>query len=224
MNPFDKHISGEIVNDEFADAMRKIVTDNSIVNVLEIGAGSGDGSTASLVDGLLENKNKNKLLCSIEISAHRADKVRNKYMQFDFVRVYNGCSVMTNEYFDEPYVREFYNRTKTALNNHSIETVLQWRKNEIEYVESRNCPVDLIETIKQENKIKIFDFVLIDGSEFTGVSELSHVIGAKYIALDDIDALKNLDTYSMLNAVDSNYELHSENWHLRNGYAIFKLK
>ena len=63
--------------------------------------------------------------------------------------------------------------------------------------------------------------VLIDGSEFTGQAELSLVMGAKIIALDDINAFKNYQSYQVL-INDPNYKIIAREMGLRNGFAIFE--
>jgi len=63
--------------------------------------------------------------------------------------------------------------------------------------------------------------VLIDGSEFTGHAELNLVMGAKIIALDDINAFKNYQSYQILIS-DPNYKIIARDVSLRNGFAIFE--
>ncbi|MEH2139983.1 glycosyltransferase [Nostoc sp.] len=78
-----------------------------------------------------------------------------------------------------------------------------------------------IKKIQQENKITFFDIVLIDGSEFTSVTELKELSEAKYLILDDINIFHSYKNYQKLVA-DCNYLLLAHNANLRNGYAIFK--
>lgn len=63
--------------------------------------------------------------------------------------------------------------------------------------------------------------VLIDGSEFTGQAELSLVMGAKIIALDDINAFKNFQSYQLL-INHPGYKIIAREVGLRNGFAIFE--
>lgn len=98
---------------------------------------------------------------------------------------------------------------------------MKWRIRDINYIRETDKDFNGIDYIKRENNIEFFDFVLIDGSEFTGEAELAHIIGANYIALDDILTLKCFNAYCHLRR-DKNYELVEEDFHLRNGYAIFK--
>ncbi len=75
--------------------------------------------------------------------------------------------------------------------------------------------------ILKANHIKFFDFVLIDGSEFTGERELNYVTGAKIIALDDVNAFKCWNAYQTL-LHTTHYSLKEHNFSLRNGYAVFE--
>lgn len=223
MSNLHNNIAPEIVNDEFGNAIKNIVAKPGINLILEIGTGSGDGSTACFVDALFQKTNKQKCCHSIEISKTRIKSAQNKYRQLDWMYFHNGCSIHPDEYATEFDLTEFYNTKKTALNQYPLSTVLQWRADEIEYIEQNKVETRVIDAIKLNHSIDTFDFVLIDGSEFTGCAELKYVYGAKFIALDDIDAFKNNQNYFEL--IDSpDYVLHCENWNLRNGYAIFKLK
>ena len=81
--------------------------------------------------------------------------------------------------------------------------------------------VNGIHVIKTENQIHHFDMVLIDGSEFTGESELYHTIGARVIALDDVNSHKCFNAFRMLSNHVS-YALTHQNLELRNGFAVFE--
>jgi len=66
-----------------------------------------------------------------------------------------------------------------------------------------------------------FDMVLIDGSEFTGEAELYHCLGARVIALDDVNSHKCFNAYRIL-ANHVSYALTHQNMGLRNGFAVFE--
>jgi hypothetical protein len=80
-----------------------------------------------------------------------------------------------------------------------------------------------IEDIHIEHKVN-FNFVLIDGSPFSGEAELRCVrpfLAEKaIIALDDVNDIKNLANYNKLKGFA---ELLWEDWSVRNGAAIFQL-
>jgi ADP-heptose:LPS heptosyltransferase len=158
----------------------------------------------------------------MEISRARFAALRDTYKNLDFVKCYNVSSVPLEKFPTEQDVTAFYSGVETALNNYPLDIVLDWLHQDKEYVSGSGVPRDGIQKIKRENGIETFDLVLIDGSEFTGSAELEEVYGARIIILDDVNAYKNYFNYRRLK-FDSNYVLVTENWSLRNGYAIFRL-
>ena len=217
----DVIIPPEIINDEFSHLIQKIAREESVHNVLEIGSSSGGGSTEAFVKGLQENPNRPRLFC-MEISRARFGTLRDAYKKLDFVKCYNVSSVPLDKFPAEQDVAAFYSGIKTALNNYPLDMVLGWLRKDKEYVSCSGVPDDGIQRIKRENGIENFDLVLIDGSEFTGSAELEEIYGARIIILDDVNAYKNYFNYRRL-TFDTNYVLVTENWSLRNGYAVFRL-
>lgn len=210
----------EIKNDEFYYAILEIVQSRDIKTALEIGSSSGYGSTEALVKGFHNNPSKPKLFC-MEVSKNRFNELVKTYEHDLFVKCYNMSSVPINKFPSKQEIADFYNTKKTNLNLYELERIFGWLEQDINYIKNSGVPEDGIQKIKQENKINFFDFVLIDGSEFTGTSELEEVYGAKYICLDDINTFKNYQNFNRL-LQDPHYTLIKSNLNLRNGYAIFE--
>lgn len=223
MSKLETQISPEIVNDELFKELELLASQDDVKTILEIGTGSGEGSTLAIVNGLGKNKNKKTLFTTIEISKQRAQSVIDRYRNNKNMVVYVGCSVSIEDYATDAQIEKFYNSKKTALNKYPLEMVLGWKKEELDYIAENDVECGIINTIERQSDGKPFDLVLIDGSEFTGHAELKLLIGAKYIVLDDINAFKNNDNYNYLQA-SKQYSLVKENWNLRNGFAIFKRK
>ncbi|MGB7712280.1 MAG: FkbM family methyltransferase [Microcoleus sp.] len=216
----NKLIPAEIKHDEFYDAIKQIAREAEIKTILEIGSSSGEGSTEAFVTGIRENPHHPQLFC-MEISQGRFTELQNRYADDLFVKCYNVSSVGMNKFAQEQEVINFYNSQKTALNQYPLERVLDWLRQDLQYLQNSGVYQGGIKKIKAENQIVFFDVVLIDGSEFTGEAELDEVYGAKFILLDDINTFKNHKNYhKLLN--DPNYQLLSHNINLRNGYAIFQ--
>lgn len=83
-----------------------------------------------------------------------------------------------------------------------------------------------INKIMLENRIRIPDLLLIDGSELVGRlagagSLRNQLHGARFVVLEDIDRPFNQENYIALTK-DSSYVLMDYNPGLRNGYAIFE--
>ncbi|MBF2063294.1 MAG: FkbM family methyltransferase [Calothrix sp. C42_A2020_038] len=213
-------IPAEIKYDDFYTAIQQLAKEKNIKTILEIGSSSGQGSTEAFVNGIIDNPNKPKLFC-MEISKARFHELKKTYEKYDFVKCYNMSSVCLEDFPSEKEIIDFYNNTSTNLNLYPLEQVLNWLKQDIEYVKNSGVDDNGIQKIKQENNIIFFDLVLIDGSEFTGNVELNQVYGAKYILLDDINTFKNyINHQKLLN--DENYTLICANYNLRNGYSIFQ--
>jgi hypothetical protein len=220
----DNIIQPEILNDEFHTTLKKYASRYDLNAFLEIGSSSGDGSTDAFVSGIKirTDKSQVRLFC-MEISRVRFKALSNHYVAEDFVRCYNISSIEANELPSKEEVVNFYNSTTTNLNQYSIETILDWLRQDIEYIKNSGTDINGIQLIKTANHIKQIDMVLIDGSEFTGERELHHTMGAKVIALDDVNTFKCWNAYQTL-LHTTHYYLKEHNFSLRNGYAIFEKK
>jgi hypothetical protein len=162
-----------------------LARNTKIATILEIGDSSGEGSTEALASGIAENP-ENPTLFTLEVSRARFKRLAARYHKRVNVKPYNFSSVSLGDFPNEARVREFYRSRRTALNSYPEETLIRRLKQDISYLCESQIPLDGIARIKAEHGISVFDFVLIDGSEFTGHRELELVYGANIIALDDI--------------------------------------
>jgi len=219
---YSKYIQPEIVEDEFYDLINKYAGRSDLKSYLEIGSSSGQGSTKAIVEGILSKDSLNVSLHCLEISQVRFNKLHDYYSDYSFVKVHQLTSVPLTEYPSRKEVKTFYKNNLTNLNNQSLRTVMSWLKKDIDFLRNNSfgnlCG---IEEIRESEGIDYFDFVLIDGGEFTGFSELMRVIGAKVILLDDVNSFKCYKARSYLMESDR-YRLAYENLQLRNGFSVFE--
>jgi len=217
-------IPPEIKNDMFYSALKMMASSPGINTILEIGSSSGQGSTQALVEAVRSRSDRDRasLFC-MEISKERFEALQSAYAGDAFVKCFNYSSVALQQFPTVAEVMNFYNSTRTVLNNYPLEVILGWLQQDLDYVASSGLNFNGIERIKHEANITTFDMVLIDGSEFTGESEFHSVAGARVIALDDINAHKCFNVYHMLKHHVS-YQLVIENMELRHGFAIFQRK
>jgi glycosyltransferase involved in cell wall biosynthesis len=215
-------IPGEIVNDDFYIALNALARRPDLFNFLEIGSSSGAGSTQAFVSALSSRPDSNltRLFC-MELSRERYKALASSYANYACVKCYNQSSVALHEFPSPETVRHFYQSTRTTLNQYPLELVLSWLKEDMDYMRQSGLTSSGIDIIKAENNIHHFDMVLIDGSEFTGEAELGHVLGAKVIALDDVNSHKCFNVYQMLGH-HVGYALTQQNLQTRNGYAVFE--
>ena len=219
MSQLDELIPAEIKDDDFHRVLGLLARQARIDTVLEIGSSSGEGSTEALVGGIEANPRRPVLYC-MEVSRVRFDALARRYAASPQVRPRHASSVELSEFAEPAAVEEFLRTRRSALDRCRPGEVLGWLRQDREYITAHGVPTGGIAAIKRDNAIASFGLVLIDGSEFTGEAELNHVHGAGVIALDDINAFKNMANHERLMA-DPAYELCVLNKWLRNGYSIF---
>jgi hypothetical protein len=197
------------INDSFGKALAKYSEGLDIG--LEIGGGTGDGSTQCI---------RTKRLFSIENHPDRIGRHSMNLSARGGVSV-NGTATLPKLWMNQLDVAEFYGTNKTTLNQYPLDQVLGWYHECIEFAQPYST--NAIEDIHFDHKVD-FNFVLIDGSPFSGEAELRCVhpfLAEKaIIALDDVNDIKNLANYNKLKGFG---KLLWEDWSVRNGAAIFQL-
>ena len=197
------------INDSFGKALAKYSEGLDVG--LEIGGGTGDGSTQCI---------RTKRLFSIENHPDRIGRHSMNLSASGGVSV-KGTATLPKLWMNQLDVAEFYGTNKTTLNQYPLDQVLGWYHECVEFAQPYST--NAIEDIHIEHKVN-FNFVLIDGSPFSGEAELRCVrpfLSEKaIIALDDVNDIKNLANYHKLNGFA---KLLWEDWSVRNGAAIFEL-
>ena len=197
------------IHDSFGKALAKYSEGLDVG--LEIGGGTGDGSTQCI---------RTKRLFSIENHPDRIGRHSMNLSAKGGVSV-NGTATLPKLWMNKNDIEEFYRTTKTNLNQYPLEQVLDWHKECLETASIYST--NSIEDIHFEHNVN-FDFVLIDGSPFSGEAELRCVrpfLAEKaIIALDDVNDIKNWANYQKLKGFA---KLLWEDWSVRNGAAIFQL-
>ena len=197
------------INDPFGQALAKYSKGKKIG--LEIGGGTGDGSTQCIFT---------EKLFSIEINPDRIGRHRMNLEAKGGVSIY-GSAVTRDLWMDKLDILGFYTNKKTNLNQYSLDVVNGWYSECFDM--AKEFKTNAIEDIHFDHNVD-FNFVLIDGSPFSGKAELRclrpFLADRAIIALDDINDIKNFDNYHKLKG---NVELLWEDWNVRNGAAIFQL-
>jgi len=197
------------INDSFGKALAKYSEGLDVG--LEIGGGTGDGSTQCI---------RTKRLFSIENHPDRIGRHSMNLSARGGVSV-NGTATLPKLWMNQLDIAEFYGTNKTTLNQYPLDQVLGWYHECVEFAQPYST--NAIEDIHFEHNVD-FNFVLIDGSPFSGEAELRCVrpfLAEKaIIALDDINDIKNLANYNKLKGFA---KLLWEDWSVRNGAAIFEL-
>ena len=197
------------INDSFGKALAEHTKGLGIG--LEIGGGTGDGSTQCI---------GTKKLFSIENHPDRIGRHSMNLSAKGGVSI-KGTATLPSLWMPKYEVEEFYKNTKTNLNQYPLEQVLGWLEECLQT--AKDYSSNAIEDIHFEHNVD-FNFVLIDGSPFSGEAELRCVrpfLAEKaIIALDDLNDIKNWANYHKLKGFA---KLLWEDWSVRNGAAIFEL-
>ena len=198
------------IQDPFGQALAKY--SEGLCIGLEIGGGTGDGSTQCI---------KTKTLFSIENDPQKIPHHKRNMDLRDGGIAVHGNSTEPEKWMQQDEIISFYNSTKTNLNRYSLETIFSWIKQSEPYL--GNYKGSAIEGIWAESGAR-FDFILVDGHEFSGKPDL--LAALKYankncvIALDDVNAAKNYTNYFDLKKTS---ELLCEDLSFRNGWAVFRI-
>lgn len=216
----DRLIPPEIRDDQLYRWIARIAALPGVRHILEIGSSSGAGSTEAFVSGALRNSVRPHVHC-MEISRPRFRALVDRYRDHDFVHCYNCSSVPLELFPDGADIDEFRRRTWSRFRFIRRATVLEWLRQDIDYVREHGLSGHGIRRVRTLHGIAFFDAVLIDGSEFSGPADLVEVYGARFILLDDIRTFKNGDNYRRLLCDPDYTRVASSRW-LRNGFAIFE--
>lgn len=217
----DRIIPAEIQGDRFYEAIVEVAATPGVRTILEIGASAGAGSTEAWVAGAVRNPERPVIHC-LEVSRARFASFVERWQAHDFVRPHNVSSVPLEAFPSEAEVVRWQRRHFwSKFGRKSSDKVLGWLRQDLAYLREHNLSSHGIRDVKRLAGVELFDAVLIDGSEFTGVPELAETYGARFLLLDDTESYKNWDNYRRLRR-DPAYRLtHRGKW-TRNGFAVFQ--
>jgi hypothetical protein len=215
----ERLIAPEIAGDRLSRHLERLAATPGVRTILDVGASSGEGSTAALVAGALCNPDRPVIHC-IEVSVTRFEALERRYRDHDFVHCHNVSSVPLDRFPTEAEIDAFRRRIWTRFRFIRRAEVMRWLRQDIEYVERHGLSATGIRSIRERFGVDHFDLVVIDGSEFTGPAELDEVYGARFLALDDVRTYKNLDNRRRLDGDPAYRRIAFAR--LRNGFAIYE--
>lgn len=208
----------EITKDDlFGASIIEIVKAYNLRRVLEIGSWDGTGSTSCFIEGM-ENL-QDKLLVCLEINTDRYNDLVENTKKYDWVKCYNESSIS----YDSLMYRDFDDIWNSPFNG------LPRQYNPKEVVKSWfEADVQKLKQTKRgflEKDQSFYDAVLIDGSEFTGLSEFNLLKDrVNFLFLDDVfHAFKTKEVADIL-LKDSQWDYLKYSESVRNGFMIFKRK
>jgi len=197
------------LNSQFGSFISNFIFYNTwIKNVVEIGSGSGDGSTQCFIKGLYNRKNAS--LTCIESNPSWFSDLKENTRDYSFVKCINKSSIS----YDNLLVKTFEEYLTQCSKTIEYEYRRKWYDQDILFFKDTKIGEGGIETDEK------YDCVLIDGSEFSGYSEYLLIKNrTKCIMLDDINEFKCFRVHEELSS-DDNWELVHTGPE-RNGFSCF---
>ena len=201
---------------EFGQDIIKYLEICSIKKVIEIGSGSGNGSTQCFLKYFDQlNSDEKELHCFEPVKSWFSDLEKN-INDRKYCKLHNYSPISYEDLLVKNFKNDFYDYEYNKLKNQYDEKILKsWYDQDLPYFKEINFSI--LEKIDAEA-------VLIDGCEFSGYSEYKKLHpSTRLIFLDDcLTAFKTNQVYAEL-LKNSNWELLVVNGE-RNGYSIFRKK
>ena len=227
---YKKIIPPEVCGGRFFELIQEISASPDVYSILEIGSSSGEGTTRALFESLAKKPSAKKQIHCMEISLERYQKLNDYLVSDSRFHPHRLSSVSTPEFPPFQLVIDFYKTVHSKLSEYQLDTIQSWYNKDLKFLNenpelipigSDGRKISGISWIKEKHAIDTFDFVIIDGGEFTGSAEFVYCHDSKYVALDDTNSFKTWDVRRQL-VSNPNYKLIEENLNERNGWAIFK--
>jgi hypothetical protein len=197
-------------------AIQRVLYQDEIATILDVGAGEGAGSTRALATTL---DDRDRSIYCVEPDAAKCELISQRYG--GRVQVYCGSSVTLDQYMDESELTAFYREQASILNYYPLDTVLGWRRDELADLKASGTAVSRIEEIRRIHGITHFDMAILDGSMFAGRADLAAVYGARYLVINHVRSAKNCTNMLRLYA-DPRYQMVELNHKTGCGYAVFR--
>ena len=180
-----------------------IATNKSIQRVIEIGSGSGNGSTLCLAAALQSNQTENTKLVCMEPTEYFGDLEKNTE-NFSFVECHKRTSISYDSFSLKNY-KDYItycidNRENiNSLKGRELESVKEDLESRVnwynqDFVHFKGFDSGVLNDLSED-----YDLCLIDGSEFSGYDEFLLIKDkVKIILLDDDNEYKNYKTKNHL--------------------------
>ena len=176
-----------------------IVNNKSIQRVIEIGSGSGNGSTQCLAVALQANQTENTKLVCMEPTEYFSDLEKNTE-NFSFVECHKNTSISYDSFSLKNYEDYIsycieHREVLNSLKGRELESVREDLESRINWYNQDIVHFKGSDTGVLNNLTEDYDLCLIDGSEFSGYDEFLLVKDrVSIILLDDDNEYKNYKT------------------------------
>jgi hypothetical protein len=187
------------------DWIYETVKNPNIIDIVEIGTGSGLGSTKCIYDAIIDSGKNDYLVYTIELNKDHYELAKKNITSIPNFHILNGY--ITTKMID-------YNRFGGEFFKKFNHTQCQsWSERDIsDFAKCENVLYQLPKRI---------DLLILDGGVFTSYDEFCLLKDRSiYIVLDDTADIKNFDAAAEILTNQDRYDIIKNDQKDRNGYLI----
>ena len=201
-----KNIKGQVVEEDIKLELEKIISNNKVKNIVEIGTWNGLGSTKMIID-LIQTQDKKINFISLE-----ANKLCFKTARKNLKEFTNDVNLLLGRVHDLNDL-DYVNK-KIIFNYGYGEKEYGWFIRDLKIYKKTNNLVNKLPSS--------IDILFLDGGEFSTYADFLKLYKrSKYIVLDDTNTFKQDHVLKYITQRHSSFkEIYSSN--LRNGLKIYK--
>lgn len=180
------------VGSSFFQAIFVACSDPLVTEVIESGAGIGDGATLAILSALSKKKQGNQLYIGIELSTIKFEALSSVLAAYSFASAINGNAAPVADYLTASQIKSFYWTYDSDFRKESLKNSIARMNEELDYIQNRN--VFLTDSAMSDAVTTLSaDLVLLNGSDFSSESEYATAYGdlPLYFALYDTNGIKN---------------------------------
>lgn len=215
-------------NTGFFQAIARACADTRVEKVIEIGAGAGDGATQAILSSLRNKPQGNIAFAALELSKVKYDQLVSALAAYTWATPFLGNEVDDGDYPNIEMIGEFYwdSEGATAFRKRRLKLDI-WRQleEELDYLTKRTGLVNgtlssAIATIGTD-----IDFVLMNGSEFTGEQQwdiIAELDSPLYVAMNGTNSMQNHVRALALEADTTNWRVFASGTLDGYDWKIFK--
>jgi hypothetical protein len=189
---------------KLGEIIYNLVKQDDIKTILETGTWTGLGSTKCIYDGIIDSNKKDFLVYSFECNFLRFMEAQN-----NLAPLMKGFNIINGTIISSEQIE--YHKEKEEVKNSNM---IKWLAEDIEHM--NKC---LFLGDKVTNKI--WDLVILDGSEFTGDEEFNLIKNNfRYLILDDTRSYKHCRNREFILNNKNTYNVITDDLNDRGGFIL----
>jgi hypothetical protein len=193
------------IGTELGDFIYELCKRDDIINIVDIGAWNGLGTTRCIYQSIIDNNKENYLVKSLESNTDFYQTAKNNIPQLDNFTLINGRIIESIDLIDIDKCSDHF------FVEHSRDIQKGWLQEDIKNYNN-------IKNVLSELPDKI-DLLILDGGEFSSLAEFNVLKDiTRFVVLDDTKCIKNYEVSNFIrNNKSYNIIIDSND---RNGFLV----